>query len=292
MSVVHRSASLDTMRCDVCGSSESRFILTSARLDGPLVRCRVCGLHYVGGRRHDLVFGNEPPAATVARIRAANVAFAELPRDEERRLNRLNADWRLAWIRRFQPAGRLLEVGCARGDFLRAARASFEVWGVEPNPDLAADARLDAPVHGGLLDQAPWSDFDVIASFHVIEHVDSPSRLVREMVRRLKPGGLLALETPNIGALPYRVWRARWRQFIPEHYYFFDPRTVTRLLEDQGLAVQRIVRIGKYASIGFLLNRLGRHLPARRGRPRATMPLGTMTFRVNPLDIMLVLATV
>ena len=33
--------------CDLCGSTESDLVLTTPRLDGPLARCRDCGLFYV-----------------------------------------------------------------------------------------------------------------------------------------------------------------------------------------------------------------------------------------------------
>ena len=71
---------------------------------------------------------------------------------------------------------------------------------------------------------------------------------------------LLVIETPNIDSLPFKVLKSRWRQFIPEHYFFFNPKTMSRLMRDQGLDVQRIANIGKYASLSFILNRLSRYL--------------------------------
>lgn len=41
--------------------------------------------------------------------------------------------------------------------------------------------------------------FDVIVSFETIEHVDEPERMIAELKRALKPGGLLAISTPNKG---------------------------------------------------------------------------------------------
>ena len=283
----------DALPCDLCGSTDLRSLLRAPRLAGPLVECRRCGFRFVARSSSTLAFGGGASAATVERIREANASFEPLPRDEERRLNELNAAWRLEHVTRFRSSGRLLEVGCARGDFLRVARSSFEVCGVEPNPDLARDARAEAPVHVGLLEDAPWSGFDVVASFHVIEHVDSPRRLVAEMVRRLTPDGVLVIETPDIGSLPFRIWRSRWRQLIPEHYSFFDRQTLTRLLEDHGLAVRRCGRIGKYASADFLANRLSRHLPVGRLGARLgglAKRVGARPFRIDPRDIMLAVA--
>ncbi len=202
----------------------------------------------------------------------------------------LNAQWRLDLIRPLCGSGRLLEVGCARGDFLRAAREHFDVYGVEPNPDLAAFASLVAPVHTDVAETAPWRDFDVIVSFHVIEHVDSPRRFIAAIRERLKPGGLVVIETPNIQSIAFRIFRKHWRQFIPEHYFFFDPKTITKLFREEGLTVNRTIGIGKYASLELITNRLSRYLPGMPAVPR--LPgLSRLTFRVNPTDIMLVFAT-
>ncbi len=276
--------------CDLCGSGDAAPVLETRRLDGPLVRCRRCGLHYIAHRASDLAFGAERSDDTAERIRAANGAFAALPPGEERRLNELNARWRLEWIED-AGANRLLEVGCGRGDFLRVAAERFDVAGVEPHPGLAGEASREARVYCGRIEDLPsseaWTDFDVAVSFHVLEHVDSPSRFVRDIGRRLRRGGRLVLETPDIGSAHYRLFGSRWRQFIPEHYYFFDRTTLGRLLETHGFRVVRLQHVGKHATLGLFLNRLGRQVPFLRRAGGVRVP---GTIRLNPRDVLLALA--
>ena len=280
-----------TKRCDLCGSDFADTVLETDGLDGPLMRCSDCGLHFVGGRGSALAFGNGSAQRTAERLRAANTKFRDLPRPEERRLNDLNAEWRLDRIRRLQPAGRLLEVGCGRGDFLRVAARHFDVAGVEPNPELADDTAGEGPIHRGVVEDAPadgsWTDFDVIVSFHVIEHVSSPREFVEAIGARLKLGGLLVIETPDIGSVPFRLFGVRWRQFIPEHYYFFDRTTLGRLLEENGFRIRQMTHVGKHASIGLMLNRLGRRIQIFREGGDIRLP-GTV--RINPGDILLAFA--
>lgn len=276
--------------CDLCGSGDAEPVLETSRLDGPLVRCRQCGLHYIAHRASDLAFGANGSEDTAERIRSANRAFDARPLVEERRLNALNARWRMEWIAD-SGANRLLEVGCGRGDFLRVAAERFDVSGVEPHPELAAEAGRYARVHRGRIEDLPrdaaWMDFDAAASFHVLEHVDSPVRFVGDVGRRLRPGGLLVLETPDIGSAHYRFFGARWRQFIPEHYFFFDKGTLTRLLETCGFRVVRLEHVGKHATLGLFLNRLGRQFPFLRRAGRLRVP---GTIRINPRDVLLALA--
>ena len=273
--------------CDLCGAHNPRFLLKSIRLDGPLVECGRCGFRYIANRTLDLAFGTESPHLTAAKVREANTMFRRLSLDEEHRLAALNARWRLELIRTIKPSGKLLEVGCARGDFMRVAQEYFEVSGVEPNAELAAVSKQIAPVHQDIIERTPWSGFDIVASFHVIEHVNSPRSFVRAAAERLLPGGLMVIETPNIDSLPYKIFKGRWRQFIPEHYFFFDRKTIVHLVSDCGLRIQDVRSIGKYASFDLITNRLSRYIrwmPHRKGFSR-------LTFRVNPLDIMLVFAT-
>jgi SAM-dependent methyltransferase len=279
--------------CDLCGSTDPRPILESPRLDGPLVRCRKCGLYYVGERRSGLVFGSVPSAEVVERVRDANRGLRNLSLDEEHRLAALNAKARLQVIRQYRPSGKLLEVGCARGDFLRVAREYFTAFGVEPNPELAEESIKIAPVHKGLIETEPGSYYDVAVSFHVIEHTPSPKQFLAAISQRLRPRGLIVLETPDIDSMPFRILRSRWRQFIPEHYYFFDESTMKKLLQDGGFKIEKIGRIGKYASAALILNRLSRYFsPIRYAEgPAAWLRLSRFTFEMDPHDIMIAIAT-
>jgi hypothetical protein len=62
---------------------------------------------------------------------------------------------------------------------------------------------------------------------------------------------------------------------------------MTALLQDHGLRIEKMIRVGKYASADLILNRLARYLP---WLPHAN-GFSRLTFRVNPMDIMLVFAT-
>ena len=251
------------------------------------MECLNCGLRYVGAPTSALTFGDQTANQATAKLRTANRNFRYLRLEQEHWLALLNARWRIDLIRKVKPSGKLLEIGCARGDFLRVALEWFDVYGVEPNPELADSASQIAPVHPDIIERTPWSGFDVVASFHVIEHVDSPRSFVRAAAERLKPGGLLVIETPNINSLPFKLMRSRWRQFIPEHYFFFSPNTMSRLLSEHGLRIESIITIGKYASVDLIMNRLGRYMP---WLPNVN-GFSRLTFRVNPRDIMLVFAT-
>ena len=73
----------------------------------------------------------------------------------------------------------------------------------------------------------PSASFDVVTSFHSLEHWHhSPKRLFKEIVRILKPGGFLVIATPNAVNLRKRVYAVFGRSSFPslgEWYYDGDP---------------------------------------------------------------------
>lgn len=295
-----RGPSMTYLPCDLCGRTDARFLMTCERLDGPLVQCRRCGLVYVGERREDFAFSRFDPERSrrlAERVRALALVDEEVEAREAPIRERVMQE-RLQWVRRFVASGRLLEIGCADGAFLAlAARAGFHAHGVEPDPTTSARARQHTGIHvfpGTLADaQYPAASFDVVVLFHVLEHLDSPRRALQEIHRVLRPGGVVVLETPNIASVWFRLFGRRWRQFIPDHYYFFSPATLTRLLEENGFRVLALTHPRRTVSLRLLADRLRRwHAPLGRFFMRGLARLGweerTLTLRLS--DVLLAAA--
>src|SRR5262245_57649540 len=246
-------SNLEAPACDLCGSTESEPVLSTSRLDGPLVRCRRCALYYVilGQKMKN----SREAAAEMTRLagRASELALVE-PQVElgEGPWRELMAEERLNDLKRLATGGRLLEIGSSSGEMLAAAAPSFTATGVEADVKLSRVARgrgLDC-FNGTLADaRFPDHHFDVVALYHVIEHFHSPRAELREMHRILKPGGLLVMETPNISTIWFRLLGPRWRQFIPDHIFFFTPETITRLCRENDFEITALRSVGKAMSV-------------------------------------------
>jgi SAM-dependent methyltransferase len=303
--------------CDLCGATESDLVLTTPRLDGPLVRCSDCGLFYVVLPENEDVGQSavypEPGQTKVCptssdqvggsrRVASEMVRLAERARElalispeieaSERPWRELTARERLDDLKRFATEGRFIEIGCSTGEMLAAARSSFSVIGVEADEGASRAARARGlEVFSGTLRDARFPDghFDAAAMYHVIEHVPSPGRELRELRRIIKRGGWLVLETPNIATVWYRLLGARWRQFIPDHIFFFTPRTLTRLCESGGFEVRELRSVGKAMSLRLFINRLSRyHRPSANLLEAASdrLNLSDFTIRLKLGDVM------
>lgn len=225
--------------CALCGVDDSRRIYT--KFDLPIARCRRCGLVYANPRA---------PEADILRRYSHEYFWNEyLPAAgaPEGRIDYGFVDGRnapmLHLLLRHAAPGRLLEVGCGAGLFLKAAeRAGWDVAGVELSEDGAAFARdrlgLDVRRERAEAMTFPAAFFDTAVMLEVIEHLFDPAAVLRAIHRVLRPGGLLAISTPNFDALSRRVLGLDWSIISPlEHMYYFTSRTLGRLLQRSGFDV-------------------------------------------------------
>jgi 2-polyprenyl-3-methyl-5-hydroxy-6-metoxy-1,4-benzoquinol methylase len=203
-------------------------------------------------------------------------------------------------VRKFVPAGsRILEVGCAAGFFLKAARdAGYDAHGVEVSASILAHARdvlkLDNLFEGTVRDfPGKPGSYDAAALWDVVEHLADPLKDLARVRELLKPGGHLFVQTQDVSSLTRRVLGAKWPHFKQlEHVYHFSPSTVTTLLERAGFEVLRIQKrgAGKYISIDFFIDRMRRfgRIPHLLALPLT--PLRRRFVYVNPWDEIIVAA--
>lgn len=99
-------------------------------------------------------------------------------------------------------------------------------------------------------------EFDAIVAGEIIEHVENPGQMIRNLARHLRSGGRLHVTTPNAYYAVHIVEallmdpRKRWN---PQHVAWFDPFTLTNLLERAGCRVTSC----RYFSRSRKLRRLG-----------------------------------
>ena len=182
----------------------------------------------------------QPAAAPVAAPAAAPFdyfAFEGRMRENRDEIRRRQA----AYVDDFRDAAPVLDVGCGRGEFLGLLRdAGIEARGVDADADMAAFCRgegLDVEHADALayLEATAESSLGGVFAAHVVEHLPPPVlvRFLDLAATRLRPGGVLVLETPNPVSL------------VALKHYFADlthvqplvPETLAFLVRQAGLDV-------------------------------------------------------
>ncbi|MEY3231957.1 MAG: hypothetical protein RL689_2046 [Planctomycetota bacterium] len=204
------------LQCDACNA---------ARLD-PLPDAKALDEYYAGAYAAEFGAANPYSPAFIA-----NKARKAADR------------WRFLDGRSVDPGRRLLEIGCAEGEFLRlSASRGLACVGIEPDARLAARASEAAgcPVVTGMFPvPLPVPTFTTIASFHVVEHVPDPAAFLRACVERLDPGGTLYIATPDLENTGYDL---KHPVFRPCHLVYFSAASLHDALLGAGCREAHVVR--------------------------------------------------
>jgi len=242
---------LETVACGVCGADEftvvyeARYdrekdldLVQKFRASGDellidrLVACRTCGLQYVNPRlRSDLIVSSYTEGEDETYV-------SQLAARERTFTGSLVEIERLAGGK-----GRLLDIGTAAGAFVAAAaRRGWDAEGCEPNRWLGEWGARHYGIRirqGSVFDQDyAAGTFDVVTLWDVIEHTPSPRAVLDRCRELLKPGGLLVVNYPDIGSWIARALGRRWLFLTSVHLWYFDRRTIARLLETAGFQVE------------------------------------------------------
>ena len=164
---------------------------------------------------------------------------------------------------------RLLDIGCAYGPFLAAAREEgFSPFGIDPAEDAVryVTDTLGIPAVQGFfpltahcsLSTAPYS---VVSLWYVIEHFRDCVPVLAEIRKLLKSGGVLAFATPSFTGISGRASLHNFLERSPaDHWTVWSPSVAKKVLKAAGFTVKKIVNsghhperfpvLGKYARSG------------------------------------------
>jgi len=157
---------------------------------------------------------------------------------------------------------RLLDIGCAYGPFLAAARdRGYEVMGIDPAPDavdyIKKTLKINAvegffPEALPKLYQAEEMDkdsriFNVITLWYVLEHFENPGKTLRAINALLTMGGILAFSTPSAAGISRRKSLGAFLERSPaDHWTIWDPRRTAAVLSRYGFRLKKRVITGHH----------------------------------------------
>jgi SAM-dependent methyltransferase len=274
--------------CAVCGHGGAREKL---RVRGvPILECRACGLAWwepPPGPSPESLYDADYFAAPNAARGYDDYASLETALRE-------NFAHRLARLGAPRAGARLLDVGAAFGfGVAEARRAGWRAVGIEISAAAARCARTvtQSSVARAHALRAPFAAgrFDAVTLWDVLEHLPDPHAAVAEAARLLAPGGRLALTTGDVGSLTARLSGARWHLYtLPEHLFFYGRRSLSLLLAQHGLEVERMRADASRYPLAYLVERLRKTLLGGAPSSPARWPGARLSVAVNLFDIVTV----
>lgn len=173
---------------------------------------------------------------------------------------------RLEFLQKQLPSGaRVLDAGCATGDFLAEAVEGFEMFGCDISSAAIAHAKHRLPQLSERLTAqrledggANWQGFDAVCLWDVIEHVADPVVVIQRMMDRVKPGGYLLLSTPDFGSVTARMMRSYWAFMTPPYHLGYFRRESFEFLFKHRVPgeIMTYQTRGKTVDVAFLLYKL------------------------------------
>jgi 2-polyprenyl-6-hydroxyphenyl methylase / 3-demethylubiquinone-9 3-methyltransferase len=143
---------------------------------------------------------------------------------------------------------RALDVGCGAGLLTEPlTRLGARATGVDAAPELIAAAREHAAAMGLDIDyrertvEETEGQFDLVTAMEVVEHVADPGAFLKALAKRLAPGGLLILSTPNatgwsrLMMIVIGEGTGRIPKGTHDFGKFLGPERMQQLLADAGL---------------------------------------------------------
>jgi 2-polyprenyl-3-methyl-5-hydroxy-6-metoxy-1,4-benzoquinol methylase len=147
-------------------------------------------------------------------------------------------------------------VGSGYGFFRKAlGDAGFQHDGVE----ISAHARRVAHGLYGFDTDAELAQvvaraagsFDLVTLWDVLEHVPDPVALLTQCRSLLRPGGAIALKTPNLDCPEAEVFGPHYHSLRREHLVYFTPRSLVAVAARAGLATIEVASIS-HLLVGFV----------------------------------------
>jgi SAM-dependent methyltransferase len=222
--------------CSACGGALQPFLSTRDYNRGRAnetfhyLRCTRCGFATLANVPADLPRYYGPGYHLLPESDAAVEAGAAHDR------------YKIDLVRRFAPPGPLVEIGPSWGAFcLLAKRAGYAVRAIEMDPACCEflERRIGVRVLCRADEVAALGEAgepDVIAAWHVMEHLRDPWGLLRAAAQRLAPGGVLVLALPNPHAMQFRLLGRHWAHVdAPRHLHLIPPEVLRARAEAEGL---------------------------------------------------------
>lgn len=233
----------DNYICPICNSVDTSVIHDKIRLNKTrnVIRCSECELIFLDGiadareayieyykKEYRKDFGSDLRQSSGTDPK--KYFEDKLPLQKER-LDRLNK-------KTFEKKD-VLEIGCGAGSFLYQIKdVAKSVEGIELDPGHTAfiNENLGITAYNEDIFNVDFGkQYDIIAMFHVLEHIPKPDFFLEKVFSLLKSSGQVIVEVPNANdplLSFFDIEKFKSFYFQEPHLYYFNEKSLTRLMDN------------------------------------------------------------
>ena len=249
------------MNCNYCGGCDFDLLTQDTRFEKhDVVQCKKCGLVFL---KKDAGKGEMERFYSVEYRQDPNLPMMSAAEHFNDKVTIHDSETRIEFITgRVDLKGKkVLEIGSASGSLLEKLKeqGAAEVAGIELGKAFSDYARgRGFQIYTSSIEQLDLKNhFDVIVTFHTLEHVYDPKSVFRAIYGALKPGGWFLGEVPNQNDWRIQTFHdelVKRLHYDPNHYYYFAPETLTNYLKASGFSGIKLETVERYNSMVQLRN--------------------------------------
>jgi 2-polyprenyl-3-methyl-5-hydroxy-6-metoxy-1,4-benzoquinol methylase len=243
--------------CPVCNNTETVFYF-NYNAKQSIYKCNPCTLQFLSPQLDDV---------DLTKLYSENYYLAwglkgDAENESIKHMKISTFNLRLDLIAQFKKSGKILDVGCATGYFLEAAKAkAYDPFGIEfsdYSARLAKNKFGDKNIFKGTLEQSDFENgtFDIIAMSDLIEHVRNPIETLSRANQLLKTDGFIMIMTPDTGSVSYKLMKQKWTHYKLEHFYYFNKQAIQIAALHSGFELVHYERAKKSMNFDYLHTQL------------------------------------
>ena len=227
--------------CYLCNSSSfiDRKGQVRDNLNIKAVECIYCGLVTLSSFNHIQDGFYENSGMHEDKLMSMDAWLKVTNWDDQRRFDML---------RTILPNNKLLDFGCGAGGFLvKAKELAGLAEGVELELRVKKHWHNILTIHPNL--EFVTEKYDIITSFHVIEHLPDPSAALKILSEKLTRNGRIIIEVPSSEDCLLSLYNSEAFQkftYWSQHLFLFNPETLAKLVKKSGLRILSIQQYQRY----------------------------------------------
>lgn len=197
-------------------------------------------------------------------------------------------------ISKYSVPGRLLDVGCAAGFYLKAfEKSGWECAGIEPNNTIASYGRKEFNLNiitGDLESFQSEEKFDLVNLIEVMGSFHDLSVAMQKVQDLVKKEGLVLVESWDHRSLTARLFGKNWHEYCPPSVInWFSDNSLTALFDSFGFKLVKTGRPSKKIKGSHALEIVDKNTPRFLLKKRLfkflKFTIGNVTLPYPPLDL-------